>query len=108
MRKKYFYSHLINLDTLISDLDSLDLKSEEKKELLDIAHMHVHQTIMDSILSELTDVDKKRFLELVLHGEDEKVWGHLNEKVEKIEEKIISASEQIKGELKEDIKKVKS
>lgn len=107
MTAKYFYSHLIDLESLEKELSYLNLTKQEKKELLEIAHVTLHGTILDAILSELTEDDKRKFLTLVAHGEDEKIWEHLNTKVEKVEEKIKTASEQIKKELKEDIKKIK-
>lgn len=107
MLNNYFYSHLVDLDSLFSELDVLDLTAEQKKELKNLAREHVHQTVIDTILSQLSETDKKRFLELVALGESEKIWKHLNEKAKKVEEKIRDASEQIKKELKEDIAKVK-
>jgi len=107
MLNNYFYSHLIDLDSLFSELDVLDLTAEQKKELKNLAREHVHQTVIDTILSQLSETDKKRFLELVALGESEKIWKHLNEKAEKIEDKITTAADQIKNELKEDIVKVK-
>ena len=50
----------------------------------------------------------KRFLELMAEGRDEKIWEHLNAKVEKIEDKIVIAAKQIKQEMREDIRKVKT
>lgn len=104
---RYFYSHLVDVDSLLPDLASLTLSDSEKKELLELAHIHVHQTVMDAILSQLNGTNKKRFMELVAMGDDEKIWSHLNKKVEKIEEKITNAADSVKAELKEDIKKVK-
>lgn len=108
MKKPYFWSHLVDTNTLLDDLEQLDLTSEQKKELMEIAHTHMHQTLMDAVLSQLSETDKRRFLELLAAGEDEKVWEHLNERVEKIEDKITLAAAQVKKELAEDIKKVKS
>ena len=105
---KYFYSHLISFDSLEQELNTLNLTKKEKQELMDIAHTHTHQQIIESILSLLSEEDKKKFLELLAYGEDEKIWKHLNQKVEKIEDKITDASETIKKELREDIKKLKS
>ena len=105
---KYFYSHLIDLESLEEDLSLLDLTKKEKMGLLEIAHMNLHGTILDAILSELNEKDKRKFLTLVAHGEDEKIWEHLNIKIEKVEEKIRAAAEQIKKELKKDIAKVKT
>lgn len=104
---KYFYSHLVDLSELESEIGTLDISPREKSELMDLAHVNLHQTVLDAILSQLTDTDKKRFMELLLHGEDEKIWNHLNKKVEKIEEKITTAAGDIKKELKEDIRKIK-
>lgn len=105
---KYFYSHLISLDLLSQDLDTLNLTKKEKQELMDLAHTHTHQRITESILSLLSDEDKKKFLELLAYGKDEKIWKHLNEKVEKIEDKITDASKSIEKELRSDIKKIKN
>lgn len=105
MTNKYFYSHLVNIDSLVSDLDQLDLTSSQKKELLEIAHVHMHQTIIDEILSQMGEDDKKTFLELLATGDDKKIWKHLNSKVEKIESKIASAAKQVERELSQDLKK---
>ena len=107
MTQKYFYSHLVDLESLEEELSLLDLTKDEKKELVEIAHVTLHGTILDAILSELSEVDKRKFLTLVAHGNDEKIWEHLNTKVEKVEEKISAAALQIKKELKEDITKIK-
>jgi len=107
MKPKYFYSHLVDLESLEEELSLLDLTKDEKKELVEIAHVTLHRTILDAILSELNEEDKKKFLTLVALGEDEKIWEHLNTKVEKVEEKIGTAAEQIKKELKADIFKIK-
>lgn len=106
--KKYFYSHLIQIDILDKDLSNLNLSKNEKKELLELAHKNVHHEVMDTILSQLSEEDKKRFLILFSQDKHEKIWKHLNEKTEKIEEKIKQAVDQIRMELAEDIKKLKS
>lgn len=106
-RQKHFYNHLIELDTLSNELDTLALSTAQKEELLEIAHVHVHQSIMDAILMQLKDSDKKTFLELVAVGADEKIWKHLNEKVEKIEDKIVDAADGVKKVMKEDIAKIR-
>lgn len=104
---RYFYSHLTDTDSLTSDLAELDLTESQRKELLEIAHVHTHQAVVDAILSELSDKDKKKFLELLALGSDDEIWKHLNEKVEKIEDKITDVAKQVKRELREDVKKVK-
>lgn len=104
----YFYSNLISFESLEKDLETLNLTKQEKQELMDIAHTHTHQQIIASILSQLSEADKKKFLELLAYRQDEKIWKHLNEKVEKIEDKIKDASQSVKAELRADIKKLKN
>ena len=107
IKSKHFYSSLVDLDDLLADLNIIEATEREKEDLGDIARINLHQAIIDRILSELTDSDKKKFLELVASGEEEKIWDHLHSKVEKIEDKIVDAADQLKRELKEDIKKIK-
>lgn len=104
---KFFYSHLVNIESLEEDLGTLKVTDGEKTELMDLAHIHIHQAVIDTVLSQLKEEDKKQFLEHLTFGEDEKIWKHLESKVENIEDKIKSAAEQIKKELKEDIQKIK-
>jgi len=106
-RVKHFYNHLVTLEDLFSELSLLDVTEREKEDLADIAHINLHQVIIDRILSELSGTDKKKFLELMAQGEDEKIWDHLHSKVEKIEDKITDAADQLKKELKEDIDSMK-
>lgn len=105
--QKYFYSDLVKLDVVLEDLAKLSLKPDERRELEELAHDRLHQVILDAILTELTLRDKKIFLANLEYEEDEKIWKHLNEKVEHIEEKISKAAESLKGELKKDINTVK-
>ena len=106
--KKQFYSHLVSIKILSIELDGLNLSSKEKEELLELAHKNIHEEVMDTIASDLEGEDKKRFLELVEAGEHEKVWMHINEKTKNIEARIKQAVDQIRKELTEDIKKLKT
>lgn len=108
MSKKHFYSEIVTLDSVVADLDGLDLTVEEKKELKEIAHDHLHETILDAILSELSEKDKKIFLANTLYDTNEMVWKHLNKKVDNIEEKIKNAADKLKSELRDDVKKIKA
>lgn len=103
---KHFYSHLVDLNSLLKELDSLDLTPRQKKELAQIAHDNVHSAVTDAILSELSETDKRKFLTLLSAGADEKIWEHLNQNVEKIEDKIETAAKQIKTELQKDIREL--
>lgn len=107
MAKKHFYSHLVTLDTVVEEIASLNVTGGQKKDLEELAHDHLHETILDAILSELPERDKKIFLANLEYDSHEQVWKHLNEKVDNIEDKIKTAAEKLKHELRDDIRTVK-
>lgn len=98
-----FYSHLIEIDSIIIELDKMDLSGEQKHHLAELLDSSLHHTILDAILSELKEDDKKVFLKHVDEGDNEKIWEFLNGKVDHIEEKIKKAADQLKVELHKDI-----
>lgn len=115
MKKKYFYSHLISIEILGDELDSLNLNPSEKIVLLELADRNIHHEVMDAILSQLDGEDKKKFMELLVEDKHEEIWKHLNDKTndlsagrQDIEKKIKQAADQIRKELTEDIRKLKS
>lgn len=103
----YFYSHLVEIDSVVLALNDLEISAEEKKRLEELAHDQLRDTIMHAILSELAEKDKKIFLSNVRYESHEKIWKHLNQKVEKIQEKIIMAAEDLKHDLHKDIEGIK-
>lgn len=104
MSKVSFYSHLIEMDSISIELDKMDLSISEKKHLITLADKNLHNTILDVVLSELSDSDKRAFVTKVTFEENEKIWEFLNQKVNKAEEKIKKVIEDLKKELHEDIK----
>ncbi|EKD64825.1 MAG: hypothetical protein ACD_50C00290G0002 [uncultured bacterium] len=106
--KKNFYSHLIETSLISLELADLDLSKDERIHLLQLAEDNIHHTILDAILSELSEEDKKTFLHHLSKDDHDKVWEHLKQKIENIEDKIKSAAESIKKELHKDIKELKS
>jgi hypothetical protein len=105
--KKHFFSHLIEVDSLEIEIDSFDLSEEQKKELKELIHESIYHTVLDAILSELPEKDKKVFLTHLVSDDNEKIWGFVNKKVLFIEDKIKKAAEDIKIELHKDIKESK-
>ncbi len=103
-----FYTHLIEIDSLLVELDKMDLSSEEKKQLTSLIDASLHQTILDAIFSQLNPSDKRAFVAKLAHEEDAKIWEFLNQKVDKIEDKIKQAAQNLKEELHQDIKKAHS
>lgn len=105
--KKHFYSHLVETDSLVVMIRELDATDDEKAHLIALVDSQLHHTILDAILSELSEEDKREFLKFLMHEDYDKIWGHLNDKVDNIEEKIKKAAEDLKKELHEDIKDAK-
>lgn len=104
---KQFYSQLIDINSIMIELDSLELSDKEKKHLAELFDSNLHHTILDSILSQLNDEDKEIFISHLRDGNHEKIWELLNSKVDKIKEKIIETAESLKKEMHQDIKEAK-
>ncbi len=107
MKKKYFYSHLIETSTLSLELGEIELSPEERVHLISLVDSQMHHTILDTVLSELSEHDKKIFLHFLSIDDQTKIWEHLNKKVGNIEEKIKKAVEVLKKELHKDIKEAR-
>jgi hypothetical protein len=52
MKKKYFYSHIIETSSISLALGEMDLTPQERKHLITLVEANIHQTIVDLILSE--------------------------------------------------------
>ncbi len=101
---KYFYSNIIEISSLVERLDELELDDAHKKHLGGLIDSHIHHTVVDVILSELSSEDKLLFLRKISENpEDEQLWQFLNDKTEGIENKIKSAVESLKKELHADV-----
>lgn len=104
---KYFYSHLIEIESVISELDKMELSDEQRIHLAALLDSSLHHTILDAILSQLSDQDKRVFLQYLNENDQDELWKFLNEKVDNIEDKIKKAAEDLKAEMHEDLKKAK-
>ena len=107
MRKKYFYTHIIDTPTLSLELGSMDMTPQERMHLVSLIDSNIHHAVLDLVLSELSVSDKKIFLTHLASQNHDKVWKFLNEKVVNIEEKIKKTAEDLKKELHKDIKEIK-
>lgn len=104
---KKFYGHLVEVEELIVELDSLDLTQEQKIHLSSIIDYSLHHIILDAVLSELSEKDKVVFLNNLEENDHGKIWEFLNTRVDNIEDKIKKAADDLKEELHHDIKKSK-
>lgn len=102
--KKHFFSHLVETGDIHTELDNIEMSDDEKIHLKKLIDESIHHTILDVILSELSNDDKKMFLKHLDSDEHDLTWDFVNEKIENIEEKIKKAAEDIKKELYDDIK----
>lgn len=105
--KNHFYSHLINTESLVIELDRMGFTKTQREHLIALIDSNLHHTVLELVLSELSEEDKKTFLAHVAKEEHDRVWELLNKKVDKIEEKIIRAGEDLKDVLHKDIKETK-
>ena len=106
--KKHFYSHIIDTSILSLELGDMDLNQAQRLELIALIDSNLHQVVLDAVLSELSEEDKKTFLKYLHANDHEKIWQHLRSKVENIEEKIKKTAEDLKKELHKDIKEARS
>lgn len=104
---KQFYSHLIEIESIIVELDKLDLSEDQRHHLASLVDSSIHHTILDAILSELSVADKRVFLQHLNEDDHERIWKFLNEKVDKLEEKIKKAANDLKRQLHDDLKKAR-
>ncbi len=106
--KKHFYTHLVKSDSLIQRLESLKLKKDEHEHLLSLLESNIHHTILDAILSELSEEDKKLFLQELATDDDERIWNFLKKRIVSIEDKIEKTAQELQKELHSDIDDIKS
>ena len=104
---RHFYSHIIETESITLELEDLNLSSEEKSHLIELMESSIHYKVMDTVLSELSDEDKKTVLSHVHAKKHEEIWKLLYKKIDKVEDKIKKAAGGVKKELLRDIKEVK-
>lgn len=104
---RLFYSHLIEIESIILELDKLNLSDEQRHHLASLVDSSIHHTIMDAILSELSDQDKRVFVQHLKEDNHEKIWKFLNEKIDNIEDKIKKTADDLKEELHKDLKEAR-
>lgn len=102
--KKYFFTHLIEYESIFIEFEKLEFSEDEKKHLAHLIDENLHHKVLDAVLSELNEEDKKTFLLHLHKDEHEKIWELLNKRVDNIEDKIKKAAEELKAEIHKDLK----
>lgn len=105
---KHWYTHLIEIESVIIELDKMDLSKGEKLHLAYLIDSSLHHTILNAVFSELNDSDKRQFANHLADGNHDKIWHFLNEKVKDIENKIQQAAQDLKQKLTKDLKEAKN
>jgi hypothetical protein len=105
--QRYFFSHLVDIQTIHLKLQDLDLNDEEKSELVNLAHDTLHYEILNAVLAELSDDDKKIFLRQMTMSDHASLWRFLNKKVDNIESKIKQIADDVIEEMHGDIEESK-
>lgn len=104
---KRFYSHLIEIESLVVELESIDLADHEKHELAQLVDSNIHNVVMDAILSKLPESDKRKFAEIANLEDHKKIWDFLKDRSDDIEDEIKKAAREMKKKMEEDIKEAK-
>lgn len=104
---KYFYTHLIEIESVSMELDKLDLSGEQKKHLANLIDSSIHHSILDVVMSELSPQDKRVFLQVCKEDDHSKLWKFLNEKIDNIEEKIKKCADDLKLQLHKDLREAR-
>jgi hypothetical protein len=103
--KKHFYDDIADIDSVYLALDKMGLAPSQREELALLVDAQVHHTILDLILSQLSEEDKKKFMTYHASQKHDEVWTLLNSRIENVEDKIKQTVRDVKKKLHEDIDK---
>ncbi|MEK7101332.1 MAG: hypothetical protein AAB860_00120 [Patescibacteria group bacterium] len=103
----YFYDHLILIDEITSALDSYDLSSQEREELLSLIHQTTHHHILHIILNHLPKPHHENFLtKFQATPHDPELLAFLKREIKAdIESEIKIQAKKIKAEILSEITK---
>ena len=107
MKGKHFYSHLIEIHEIYLSISEMELPDDERGHLLSLAEANIHAMVINTVLPELSEDDKKIFLKNLLSDNHEETWEHLLNNAQNIESKISQSLKNLKQELLKDIEEAK-
>lgn len=100
-----FYEQFLTLPNLQTQLDSKNLESQEKNQLIQIATSSLHHEVITLILSELPLHSHQIFLLLIkAEPENPKLWDWLEERARGIKEKIVGKIKMVEQEFIEELR----
>jgi hypothetical protein len=101
--KKHFYHEIVEIDSIHFALNGLELTREEKAELVQLVEESIHHAVMDSLLSELSEKDKKVFLALIIAQDHTEIWQLLDDNIENPREKVKTIAFELRKKMHDDI-----
>jgi len=107
MKNKFFYSHIVEITEVTVRINELDLTEDEKNHLMSLLEANIHSTVIENILSQLQEDDKKQFLKNLVANNNQIILEHLKIKIEKLEDKIKNSVEELKKDLLKDLEDVR-
>jgi hypothetical protein len=107
MKQKHFYQHLIQINEITLDLGEIKLSKEERLHLLSLLEANIHSVVINTVLSQLSENDKKIFLSNLVLNDHDKIWEHLWKNTVNLEQKITDSVNNLLSEMRKDIAGVK-
>ncbi|QQG43601.1 MAG: hypothetical protein HYW45_01115 [Candidatus Daviesbacteria bacterium] len=105
---KIWYQKIITIEPILQELNQMDLSDEERAHLSELLDSSLHHAILDEILSNLTEEDKKLFLKMLHEDpENEKLVNFLNEKIDRIDERVKKVADDLVKEMHQEVKEAK-
>jgi hypothetical protein len=85
----------------------MSLSKDEKTHLTSLVEANIHSTIVSTVLSELSEEDKKTFLKNLVSNNHRETLNHLKTKVTDLEGKIKKSINELKKEMLKDLLEAK-
>ncbi|MBI2597277.1 hypothetical protein HYW41_03915 [Candidatus Daviesbacteria bacterium] len=104
---KQWYTHLIEIESINLKLEGMQFSYKEQLYLAELVDLSIHHTILDLVLSKLSNEDKKIFIKYLHENDQIKIWKFLNEKIDGIEIMIKKEADNLVKELEDDLRKAK-
>ncbi len=104
-KPNHFYHSIVSMESLRVRLDLFDFTSEEREKLMEVAERTLHHSILDLVLSELNEEDRKLFLAHHASENHDQIWKLLAGNVNNIEKKIKVTADSVARKLHNDLKK---
>ena len=100
-----FYDHLVNLHELHITFDEVGIPLKHRKALIEMADSTMHHEIFDLLMIEIPSEHKTYFLEIFSDDpSDVRILEWLKSKVPDVENKIKNRAEEVKTNLKNEVR----